>query len=153
VGGGSTTCTFGCGTIFKVTTGGHETVLYRFSGGSDGAHPQGVIRDSAGNLYGVDEFNITAPGAGTVWKLDAAGVFSVLYTFTGGADGGIPMGRLIRDDTNGTLRGVTASGGDPACNCGVVFSVDATGNEKVIHKFFGGYYAMSFRIDVIVSRI
>src|SRR6202035_3638543 len=63
-------------------------------------------------------------------------VFSVLYTFTGGSDGGAPIGRLTMD-TNGNIHGVTSSGGDPSCNCGVVFRLDASGNETVLHKFFG----------------
>lgn len=134
--GGSPNCKNGCGLIFRMTQGGTETVLYRFTGGTDGAYPQGLIRDSAGNLYGVAMTNITAPGAGTVFKLDTAGAFTVLYTFTGGADGGTPMGRLIRD-TNGIIHGVTASGGDSTCHCGVVFRLDTSGNEAVIHKFFG----------------
>jgi uncharacterized repeat protein (TIGR03803 family) len=135
LGGGSANCKGGCGTIYKMTKGGTETVLYRFTGGADGANPQGIIRDSAGNLYGVASSG--GAGAGTVWKLDTAGVFSTLYSFTGGADGGTPMGRLIRDSRNGALRGVAASGGDPTCNCGVVYSLDTSGNERVIHKFFG----------------
>lgn len=124
----------GCGTIFKVS-GSTETVLYSFTGGADGANPQGLIRDAAGNLYGVAESG--GSGAGTVWKLDTNNVFSSLYTFTGGSDGGTPQGRLVRDEVNGNLRGVTWIGGDPSCNCGVVFSVDASGHETVIHKFFG----------------
>jgi len=128
----------GCGTIFKLS-GSTETVLYNFSGGTDGARPQGLIRDAAGNLYGVAEYGGigAGTGAGTVWKLDINGAFVGLYAFTGGSDGGTPQGRLVRDNTNGTLRGVTWVGGDPVCNCGVVFSVDLSGHETVIHKFFG----------------
>jgi uncharacterized repeat protein (TIGR03803 family) len=127
----------GCGRILKMTKGGTETVLYTFTGGADGAGPEGLVRDSAGNLYGVAPRNFTAPGAGTVFKLDTAGVFTVLYTFTGGADGGTPLGRLTID-ANGNLHGVTETGGDPKCNCGVVFRVDSSGHETVVHKFFGG---------------
>lgn len=88
--GGDLNCT--CGVIFKVTKGGRETVLYRFTGGADGAQPQGLVRDSAGNLYGAAS-SITTPDFGTVFELDTAGVFTVLYTFTGGTDGGIQRGR------------------------------------------------------------
>jgi|HubBroStandDraft_6_1064221.scaffolds.fasta_scaffold73094_2 uncharacterized repeat protein (TIGR03803 family) len=137
LGGGSGCGGSGCGTIFKITKGGLKTILYRFTGGTDGGRPQGLVRDSAGNLYSVTSENITAAGAGTVFKLDASGVFSVLYTFTGGPDGGGPMGRLVLD-ANGNFHGATATGGDPTCNCGVVFRLDANGNETVIHKFFGG---------------
>ena len=72
-----------------------------------------------------------------MFKLDTAGVFTVLYTFTGGADGGLPTGRLTID-ANGNLHGVTELGGDSKCNCGVVFRLDSSGNETVVHKFFGG---------------
>jgi uncharacterized repeat protein (TIGR03803 family) len=131
------------GTIFKMTKGGTETILYRFTGGADGNLPENLIRDSAGNLYGVAAAGggqVKCPGqngCGTVWKLDTSGVFTVLYTFTGGTDGGIPLGRLILDAADGSLRGTTEVGGDPKCNCGVVFRVDSSGNETVIHKFFG----------------
>jgi uncharacterized repeat protein (TIGR03803 family) len=146
--GGGTGCSqnLGCGTIFKVTKGGLETVVYRFTGGADGANPQGLIRDEAGNLYGVAEFNVTAPGAGTVFKLDTAGVFTVLYTFPGGAAGAGPVGRLARD-TNGNIHGATRGGG--TC-CGVVFRLDSSGNETVLHDFFdlgGGQYPSTGVID------
>jgi uncharacterized repeat protein (TIGR03803 family) len=135
--GGANCVNSGCGRILKMTKGGTETVLYTFTGGADGARPQGLVRDSAGNLYGVASTNFTAPGAGTVFKFDTAGVFTVLYTFTGGADGGSPMGRLTIDG-NGNLHGVTGYGGDSKCNCGVVFRLDRSGHETVVHKFFGG---------------
>ncbi len=126
-----------CGIIYKMTKGGTETVLYYFTGEADGAYPQTMIRDAAGNLYGVATSGTNRIG-GTVWKLNTGGAFTVLYTFTGGADGGYPLGRLIRDSVDGSLRGTTEDGGDPECNCGVVFRLDTSGNEKVIHKFLGG---------------
>jgi uncharacterized repeat protein (TIGR03803 family) len=131
------------GTIYKMTKGGTETILYRFTGGADGSLPENIIRDSAGNLYGIAAGGggqvkcAGQNGCGTVWKFDTFGVFTVLYTFTGGIDGGIPLGRLILDAGDGSLRGTTEVGGDPTCDCGVVFRVDSSGNETVIHKFFG----------------
>ena len=134
----------GCGLIFKVTKSGVETVLYRFTGGADGSSPGDLVRDAAGNLYGAAAFNGNGSGCqgapcGTVFKLDAARQLTVLYTF-GGVDGGTPMGRLIRD-VNGKIHGTTLFGGDFTCGgnggCGVIFRLDASGNEKVIHTFFG----------------
>ena len=40
--------------VYKVDPTGKETVLYSFPGGANGENPVGgVIRDSAGNLYGT----------------------------------------------------------------------------------------------------
>ncbi len=45
---------FNWGTVFKLDSAGHETVLYSFTGGTDGRNPSAcVIVDSAGNLYGT----------------------------------------------------------------------------------------------------
>src|ERR1017187_8120141 len=74
------------GVAYKLDTTGHETVLYSFTGGADGAYPVGVIRDSAGNLYGTTDSG-GAANSGVVYKLDTAGHETVLYRFTGGADG------------------------------------------------------------------
>jgi len=122
----------GCGTIFKVTKAGKETVLYQFTGGADGFEPSGLIRDAAGNLYGVTIAGTNNFGA--LFKLDTMNHFTVLHTFTGKADGAGPSGRLIRD-VNGNIRGATQGGGDPTCQCGVIFKVDADGNFKVLHTF------------------
>jgi len=87
----------GNGTVFKLDANGKETVLHSFAGGADGADPHaGLIRDAAGNLYSVTVGGGTS-NRGTVFKLDTNGQETVLYTFTGGADGGFPEDRLIRD--------------------------------------------------------
>jgi uncharacterized repeat protein (TIGR03803 family) len=82
------------GTVFKVDPSGKESILHDFAGppdgGGDGASPSaGVIRDAAGNLYGVTGGG-GAYGAGTVFELDNTGKETLLYSFTGGADGGGP---------------------------------------------------------------
>jgi uncharacterized repeat protein (TIGR03803 family) len=65
--GGDAVCV--CGTVFKVDMLGTETVLYRFTGGADGAYPRSsLIWDSAGNLYGTTSNN-GVNGFGTVFKL------------------------------------------------------------------------------------
>jgi uncharacterized repeat protein (TIGR03803 family) len=122
----SGSCAGSCGTVFKVTKGGKETVLYRFTPGADGGNPQSVIRDSAGNLYGL-----ATGGGGRVFKLDATGVFTVLYAFTGGASS--PVGRPTLD-ANGNIRGVTEFGGTHPC-CGIIFRLDADGQLTTIHNF------------------
>jgi uncharacterized repeat protein (TIGR03803 family) len=112
-GGGS-----GVGTVFKLDNKGNETVLHRFIGRPDGALPvAGLIRDAAGNLYGVTSKG--GSGAGTVFKLDIKGNETVLYRFTGGVDGRDPEASLVRDAA-GNLYGTTTSGG---AGHGVVFKL------------------------------
>jgi uncharacterized repeat protein (TIGR03803 family) len=114
--------TYGEGTVFKLDTTGTETVLYSFTGLADGAVPRaGLVRDKAGNLYGttVEGGNLSC-SCGVVFKLDPAGGETLLHTFTGGADGGILYGGLVRDKA-GNLYGTTANGG--ASGAGTVFKL------------------------------
>ena len=115
----------GYGTVFHLTpayngTGWTESVLYTFTGGADGAVPQGgVIEDSSGNLYGTTARGGSAPctangglGCGTVFKLSppsstgGAWTLSTLYDFQGGLDGVGPQGNLFLE--KGVLYGATA---------------------------------------------
>lgn len=132
-GGGAT----GAGVVFKLDESGNETVLYSFTGGADGGFPLGgLTRDAAGNFYGTTNGG-GASGAGVVFKLDTSGNETVLYAFTGGADGGFPEWVTPALDSAGNLYGTTAGGGT-AANDGVVFKVDPSGNETVLHTFTGG---------------
>jgi uncharacterized repeat protein (TIGR03803 family) len=143
----------GGGVLYEVDATGHETVLYSFcslNNCADGSGPSaGVILDSAGNLYGTTQFggDLSCPsiviGCGVVYKVDPAGHETVLYTFTGGADGGNPYSGVILDSA-GNLYGTTQFGGNPPClgngfgrGCGVVYKVDATGHEAVLYAFTG----------------
>ncbi|MBV8978472.1 MAG: hypothetical protein JO261_04745 [Alphaproteobacteria bacterium] len=129
-GGGGSACSFGCGTIYKLAPDGTETVLYAFQDGSDGAFPEaGLVRDSAGNFYGVafeggDKLcRSGGNGCGTVFELTANGQFSVLHTFKA-TDGANPAGELLLSKR--TLFGTTATGGGTGCGgngCGTVFRV------------------------------
>jgi uncharacterized repeat protein (TIGR03803 family) len=121
--------------VFRLDTTGTETVLHRFTGGADGGTPMAsLVRDAAGNLYGT-----TSVGGihdrGTVFKVDPTGAETVLYNFTGGADGAYPYSLLIQDAA-GKLYGTTHAGG--TYGFGVVFKVDATGAETVLYSFRGG---------------
>jgi len=135
------------GVVYKLDAAGRDTVLYNFTGGTDGGAPAaGVILDAAGNLYGTTEYGGFPPGncsqevgCGVVYKVDTAGQESVLYSFTGAADGGNPEGGLIFDPA-GNLYGTTYYGGSGpplGYGSGVVFKVDATGRETVLHSFSG----------------
>jgi uncharacterized repeat protein (TIGR03803 family) len=137
----------GCGTVFKLSAGGKETIVHSFSGGPDGATPlAGLVVDSAGNLYGttyVGGTGCNGQGCGTVYKITPGGKEAVLYSFTGGTDGSNPQYVDLVVDAAGNLYGTTAGGGDLTCGghgtgCGVVFKLDPTGNETILHAFTGG---------------
>ncbi len=132
----------GCGGVFKIDNTGKVTLLYAFSGGSDGANPYaGLVRDHAGNLYGV-AFAGGTPGpcpgtinigCGTVFKLDTTGKLHVLHTFSGGNDGAAPYAPLLTDGVN--LYGTASS--DGAWGGGTVFKIDSKGNFSVLYAFTG----------------
>jgi uncharacterized repeat protein (TIGR03803 family) len=107
-------------------------VLHSFNG-KQGENPfgSGLVRDSAGNLYGTTKIG-GAANAGVVFKLSKTGKETVLYTFKGGADGSNPNGGVILDSA-GNLYGTAYQGG--AANQGVVFEVDAAGTYKVLYNF------------------
>ena len=118
-----------------------QTSLYNFSGGSDGGHPTSSLTfDSAGNLYGTTETG--GLGYGTVFELSPDGVGgwteTVLYSFTGGADGAAPTYSNVIFDSAGSLYGTTRQGGFK--HQGVVFKLtpsDGTWSESVLHSFAG----------------
>lgn len=125
----------GWGLVYKLDVTGQETVLYKFTGGADGGVPiAALIRDAAGNLYGTAN-NGGPGGAGVVYKIDPSGHETVLYGFTGGADGGFPQTAVCRDSA-GNLYGTTSSGG--AMSLGAVYKVDANGQETVLYSFTDG---------------
>ena len=122
------------GVVFRLDATGTETVLYNFTGGVDGGGPHGsVVLDAAGNLYGTAQMG-GAFGSGVVFKLDTAGNEIVLHAFRGGGDGVQPVGSLLLDKA-GNLYGVTFSGG--SAGQGILFRIDAAGNETVLHTFTG----------------
>jgi uncharacterized repeat protein (TIGR03803 family) len=120
-------------------------LIYSFAGGNDGEYlDTDLVIDSAGNLYGS-----TVQGgdfsSGTVFQLSRSGAgwtHTVLYSFTGGADGAEPY-KGVTLDTHGNIYGTTVSGGGGSCEggCGVVFKLTNSGGtwtQTVIHQFTGG---------------
>ena len=126
--------TSNAGTIFKLNKRGTETVLYNFTGGADGAHPFApLIMDAVGNLYGTTSGG-GASGSGTVFKLNKYGKETVLHSFTGTPDGGVPGAGLLMD-ASGNLYGTTYAGG--TFNLGTIFKVNKHARETVLHNFSG----------------
>jgi uncharacterized repeat protein (TIGR03803 family) len=126
------------GVVYKVDPSGNETVLHTFTGDAYGGFPVGVVLDSAGNLYGTASFGGAASQTGlqegVVFKLDPAGIETLLYSFTGLSDGGVPEAAVTLDAA-GNLYGTTAQGG---LGAGVVYEIDASGGYRVLHAFTGG---------------
>ena len=135
-GGGTDLCQpYGCGEVFKLSAAKKETVLHRFTSDPDGYSPESLlVEDSAGTLYGTAAFG-GAYGPGAVFSVDSKGKETMLYSFTGGADGSEPIPGVIRD-ASGNLYGVTVIGG--AYDAGAVFELDTTGKESVLYSFAGG---------------
>jgi uncharacterized repeat protein (TIGR03803 family) len=127
----------GAGTVFKVSKAGKETVLYSFLGGSDGCYPfGGLLRDSAGDLYGTTEV-CGAFGVGTVFEVSKTGKETILHSFAGGEkDGEYPSFTTLIMDAKGVLYGVTEEGG--AINLGTVYKLTKSGKLTVLHSFNGG---------------
>jgi uncharacterized repeat protein (TIGR03803 family) len=169
----------GCGMVFKLTppakgqTAWTETVIHSFTGGSDGSMPvAGLIADEQGALYGTASGGVSRScgGCGTVFKLtppargQTAWTETVLHTFTGGSDGGIPSAGLIAGK-EGTLYGTTEVGGGrsscsfaPSAGCGTVFKLtppakgQTAWTETVIHSFTGGSDGSDPRAGLIADK-
>lgn len=137
---GGAFCEIGCGTVFSVTTGGSEEVIYSFGGGA-GEFPRAALIDVGGTLYGTAVNGGAGGGHGTVFSITPGGTVNVLHAFTGGRDGRHPEASVI--DVGGTLYGTTEYGGGGKCrgsesSCGTVYSVTLDGAEKVLHRFGRG---------------
>ena len=123
--------TNGSGILFKLASGGTETVLHAFGATGDGTSPDGAITiDANGNMYGTTDYG-GATNNGTIWKYDASGKYKTLYSFTG-TDGSFIRGRLIRDK-KGNLYGTALFGG--ANGDGSVFKLSPKGKLTVLHSF------------------
>jgi uncharacterized repeat protein (TIGR03803 family) len=107
----------GAGVVFRLTlkTSAYE-VLYNFTGSPDAEYPYGPLAlDPSGNLYGDSQLGGSYPcrsdsGCGTVFVVHpSSGTDTVLYNFTGAADGNYPLAGVTQGVT-GTLYGTTAWG-------------------------------------------
>jgi uncharacterized repeat protein (TIGR03803 family) len=147
-------------TVFKLSTSGVVTQLHMFPSlqgwgttRGSGINPD-LILDPAGNLYGTTpqgglqncfiqtSSGFVAVGCGTVFKLDAAGGLTTLYSFKGGntgPDGAFVSSGLTRSAA-GNLYGSTDHGGTYNCSvpgvialgCGTGFKLDTSGNETIL---------------------
>ena len=144
----------GAGVIYKLSQQGEQQILFAFQGGLDNNNPTspagGLLMDKAGSIFGTAQFGSNTGcelGCGSVFRLDTAGALHLLHKFTGGSDGGKPIGPLVQD-ADGNLYGVAQSGGDLSCldpdpqfsnlGCGTVFKLSPALVFTVLHRFHGG---------------
>lgn len=143
----------GCGTVFKLRPSAHvtppypwtETILYRFTGNSDGGNPQGdLLVDQSENVYGTAMFGgsgMCDPGCGVIYELMPAGsgwTETVLYSAQGLSDGAYPYDGVVFD-RSGNLYGVFSRRGP--YGAGAVYQLAPAGSnwtEQTVHAFTNG---------------
>jgi uncharacterized repeat protein (TIGR03803 family) len=136
IGGGANTCyNGGCGTVFKVTPSGKETVLHNFTGGSDGLNPWELVGDSQGNMYGLSKAQDNATAE--IFEINSAGDFSIAYNGSY-----VSQITFIIMGTDGSLYASSRGGDDSVCGsggCGKILRLkptgDGNGTVTVLHQF------------------
>ena len=127
------------GVVYKVDVLGRFVLLHSLSPlyPGEGSEPKGgVIEASDGFFYGTTE---QGGYGGEIFRMDAAGNFTVLHRFDAYAsDGARPMSGLI-EGRDGFLYGTASIGGQPvsASRYGVVYRMNKAGTVTVLHTFTG----------------
>jgi len=114
--------------------------LHKFTGNAAGQFPNGVILDTGGVIYGMTQGGGNCATCGVIFRLQQTGsgvwAYTILHKFVTSKGGITPLGRLALHD--GKLYGTTSAGGDPNCNCGVVFRINTDGSGYIaLHTFKG----------------
>ena len=139
---------YGAGTIDELTTADNqwlENTLLAFGGGvaANAGHPNALIMDSAGDLYGTTQGGGGANGGGGVlFRLHNTSkglAYSVIHAFQGGPnDGGSPSGNLVFDAA-GNIYGTAGGGLQPSGSCcGGVYKITRSGKIAWLYVFQGG---------------
>jgi uncharacterized repeat protein (TIGR03803 family) len=131
----TSSCEWGCGSVYAVNAQGTVTMLHAFTG-ADGAYPEGSVLLLGNQLVGSATFGGAASGFGVAYAMALnGGSPALLHSFAqNSGDGESPAGALIK--AGGTLYGTTTQGG--AYGHGTVFKVSPAGAETVIYAFKGG---------------
>ncbi len=126
------------GTVFKITSSGTLTTLYRFcsqSGCTDGTVPSGtLVQATDGNLYGTTGADGANGRGGTVFRITPRGTLTTLYSFCsqdGCADGSVP--NALIQATGGNFYSTTYLGG--AYDYGTVFKITPRGTLTTLYSF------------------
>jgi uncharacterized repeat protein (TIGR03803 family) len=128
------------GTVFKMSTNGGAPVWSFPLTTNTGCVPlAGLVQGADGSLYGTTSQGGTS-GAGAIFRISTNGVFTNLYSFTGGADGGNPEGGLAQG-ADGKLYGTTTVGGNANVNSGEgygsIFKITTNGAFTLMLEFDG----------------
>ena len=159
-GGGSTNCTYGCGTIFKLDPATRVlTTLYSFSGQADGGMPEGrpVFDATQSTLFGTtvrggDFVDCNTYGCGTIYKFVLAGnAFSTLHAFRSIPDDGANSTAGMVADSSGIFYGTATSGGP--YGSGIVFKLDpVTATYTVLHGFNYGVDGNGLNSELLLKN-
>ena len=141
LGGDTSICSEGCGTIFKMTPQGTLTTIHSFND-TDGLEPaSGLLQATDGNFYGTTAGG-GGSGHGTVFKITQGGMLITMHSFDGG-DGYSATGNLMQA-ADGNLYGTTEYGGannnsivcgSSVSGCGTVFKITLAGVLTTLHNF------------------
>jgi uncharacterized repeat protein (TIGR03803 family) len=130
------------GVVWKITPAGKESVVYAFTGLSDGGYLfSDLLRDTKGNLYGTTfgggDISCTTGlnGCGTVFKIDNTGHESVIHSFEGGNDGQDPYAGLVMDSAGNLYGDTSYQDGQTFIGGGQVFEISPSGNKTVLYAF------------------
>ena len=133
--GGSTSCGgSGCGTVYKITPAGKESVVYAFKGGSDGYRAFAPLTYFKGNFYGSTlqggGTGCGGNGCGTLFEMTPSGTETVIHEFSPSTTAAFPNGLTA---VKGVLYGTTEGGGAKAS--GTFFSITRKGVFNVLYSF------------------
>jgi|GEM_PF-619849 len=136
-------CSWGCGTVFRISPGGGYTMLYSFGGAPyeaypvdsyDGSNPGGgLVQGSDGSFYGTTENGGTS-GVGTVFRISPSGSEAILHSLYGGNEGCCPVGGLVQG-TDGNFYGTGYTSGENGAGDGTVFRISPSGAYTVLYSF------------------
>jgi uncharacterized repeat protein (TIGR03803 family) len=115
-----------------------DEILLRFDG-RDGREPESTLISVDNALYGTTVLG-GKHDLGTAFNMTTSNAEKVLHDFKGyPTDGSDPVAGLL--SINGTLYGTSLGGGAYLCteqqlpDCGTIFSIDSSGQERVLHSF------------------
>jgi uncharacterized repeat protein (TIGR03803 family) len=125
---------FDLGTVFQITPGGDETLLWQFRGPpNDGSYPwPELVEGTDGNFYGTTTEGGTNH-VGTIFRISSGGDYTNFYSFFGSpTDGAAPYGSLAQG-SDGNFYGTTVNGGTNYS--GTVFRISPGGIYTLLYNF------------------